>query len=110
MTLAGVAKSRRSLPVLFLSRGFPPRKTFKETPMSKQVKPVPEGYRTMTPNFVCRNAARAIEYYKTAFGATENRRALGPNNEIMHAELQIGDTKFFINDSMSKTPVPIPSE
>jgi len=78
--------------------------------MSKQVKPIPEGYRTMTPNFVCRNAARAIEYYKSAFGATEHRRALGPNNEVMHAELQIGDTKFFINDSTSRTPVPIPGE
>ena len=72
--------------------------------MPNQVKPVPEGYRTMTPNLVCRNAARAIEFYKTAFGATELRRAPGPNGEILHAELQIGDSKFFINDSMSKTP------
>jgi PhnB protein len=73
--------------------------------MSKSVKPVPEGYRTITPNLICRNAARAIEFYKTAFGATELRRAPGPNGEIMHAELQIGDSKFFINDSMSNTPL-----
>jgi len=78
--------------------------------MPNQVKPVPEGYRTMTPNLVCRNAARAIEYYKTAFGATELRRAPGPNGEIMHAELQIGDSKFFLNDTMSKTPIPSPGE
>lgn len=78
--------------------------------MPNQVKPVPEGYRTMTPNLVCRNAARAIEYYMTAFGATELRRAPGPNGEIMHAELQIGDSKFFINDTTSKTPVPNPGE
>jgi len=78
--------------------------------MPKQVKPVPEGYSTMTPNLVCRNAARAIEYYKTAFGATELRRAPGPNGEILHAELQIGDSKFFLNDSMSKTPMPSPGE
>src|SRR5579863_9295626 len=71
--------------------------------MSNQVKPVPEGYRTITPNLVCRNAARAIEFYKTAFGATEHRRAPGPNGEIMHAELQIGDSIFFVNDSMNKT-------
>ena len=78
--------------------------------MPNQVKPVPEGYRTMTPNLVCRNAGRAIEFYKTAFGATELRRAPGPSGEIMHAELQIGDSKFFINDTMSKIPAPNPGE
>jgi PhnB protein len=78
--------------------------------MPNQVKPVPDGYRTMTPNLVCRNAARAIEFYKTAFGATELRRAPGPNGEILHAELQIGDSKFFINDSMSKTPAQLPGD
>jgi PhnB protein len=92
------------------SREPPPRKPKKELPMPKQVKPVPDGYRTMTPNLVCRNAARAIEFYKSAFGATELRRAPGPNGEIMHAELQIGDSKFFINDTMSKTPMPGPGE
>jgi PhnB protein len=78
--------------------------------MSKQVKPVPDGYRTMTPNLVCRNAARAIEFYKSALGATELRRAPGPNGEIMHAELQIGDSKFFINDTTSKTSIPSPGD
>jgi len=78
--------------------------------MPNQVKPVPEGLRTMTPNLVCRNAARAIEFYKSAFGATELRRAPGPNGTIMHAELQIGDSKFFINDSMSKLSLPAPGE
>ena len=74
--------------------------------MSKQVKPVPDGYATLTANLVCQNAARAIEFYKTAFGATELRRAPGPHGEILHAEMQIGDSKFFINDTMSKTPGP----
>jgi len=78
--------------------------------MPNPVKPVPEGFRTMTPNLVCPNAARAIEFYKTAFGATELRRELGPNGEIMHAELQIGDSKFFVNDTLSKTPIPSPSQ
>jgi PhnB protein len=78
--------------------------------MSKPVKPIPEGYRTMTPNFVCNNAANAIEFYKTAFGATELRRALGPNGEILHAELQMGDSKFFVNDTMSKTALPMPAQ
>jgi uncharacterized glyoxalase superfamily protein PhnB len=64
----------------------------------------------MTPNLVCRNASRAIEFYKAAFGATELRRAPGPNGEILHSELQIGDSKFFINDSMSKTPAQLPGD
>jgi PhnB protein len=78
--------------------------------MPNKVTPVPEGYRTMTPNLVCRNASRAIEFYKAAFGASELRRAPGPNGEILHAELQIGDSKFFINDSMSKTPAQLPGD
>jgi PhnB protein len=80
----------------------------KETPMPNPVKPVPEGYRTVTPNLVCRNAARAIEFYKTVFGAKELNRAPGPNGMIMHAELQIGDSKIFVNDSMSKSTIPAP--
>jgi PhnB protein len=78
--------------------------------MRNQVKPVPEGYSTMTPNFVCRNAAKAIDFYKAAFGATELRRAPGPNGTILHAEMQIGDSKFFINDSMSNSPATLPGE
>ena len=76
--------------------------------MPKSVKPIPEGYHAITPNLVCRNAARAIEFYKTAFGATEITRAPGPNGTVMHAELKIGDSIFFVNDSMSKTPIPSP--
>jgi PhnB protein len=78
--------------------------------MPKQVKPVPEGYSTITANLVCRDAARAIEFYKTTFGARELRRAPGPNGQILHAELQIGDSKIFINDTMGRTPVPAPGE
>jgi PhnB protein len=95
----------------FEAAGFPrPEKIIQEAPMPKQVKPVPEGYSTITANLVCRNAARAIDFYKSAFGATELRRAPGPNGEILHAELQIGDSKFFVNDPMSKTPIPAPGE
>jgi len=72
--------------------------------MPNKVKPVPEGFHTITPNLVCRNAARAIDYYKTVFGATELMRMPGPNGTIMHAELQIGDSRIFVNDTMNKTP------
>jgi uncharacterized glyoxalase superfamily protein PhnB len=72
--------------------------------MSKQVKPVPDGYTTITPNLVCQNAARAIEFYKTAFGAKELVKMPGPGSQVIHAELQIGDSKFFINDPIGKAP------
>jgi PhnB protein len=78
--------------------------------MSNQVKPIPEGFRTITANLVCRNAAGAIDFYKKVFGATELMRMPGPNGSIIHAELQIGDSRFFVNDSMSKAPIPSPGE
>jgi PhnB protein len=65
------------------------------------VKPVPEGFHTLTPNLVCKNAAGAIDFYIKAFGAKELGRHAGPHGEVMHAELQIGDTRIFVNDTMN---------
>ncbi len=67
------------------------------------VKPIPEGFHTLTPNLVCKNAVGAIDFYVKVFGAKELSRMAGPHGEIMHAELQIGDTRIFLNDTMSKT-------
>jgi PhnB protein len=72
--------------------------------MPKEVKPIPDNFRSITPNLVCRNAAQAIDFYKSALGATEIVRMSGPGGKIMHSELKIGDSTFFVNDSMSKTP------
>jgi uncharacterized glyoxalase superfamily protein PhnB len=66
------------------------------------VKPVPERYRSLTPNLVVQNAAAAIDFYKKAFGATEIERFPGPDGKVMHAELKIGDSIIFVNDSMGK--------
>ena len=71
--------------------------------MPNPVKPVPERYHTVTPNLVCLDAARAIDFYKNVFGATELVRMPGPDGKIMHAELKIGDSIIFVNDTMSKT-------
>jgi uncharacterized glyoxalase superfamily protein PhnB len=59
---------------------------------------VPEGYRTVTPHLTIRGAAEAIEFYKKAFAARELRRSPGPDGKIMHAEIQIGDSRIFLND------------
>ena len=70
--------------------------------MAKSVKPIPENMHSLTPNLVCRNAASAINFYKTAFGATELVRMPGPDGRILHAALQIGDSTFFLNDTVNK--------
>ncbi len=62
------------------------------------VQPIPEGYHTVTPYLIVKGAARAIEFYKKAFGATEMFRMPGPNDLIMHAEIKIGDSVVMLAD------------
>jgi PhnB protein len=62
------------------------------------VKPVPDGYHTLTPALTVRDAARAIEFYKQAFGAKERGVMKGPDGKIMHAELTIGDSIIMLTD------------
>jgi PhnB protein len=62
------------------------------------VKAIPDGYHTLTPYMTVRDAARAIEFYKQAFGAVEKGVMKGPDGKIMHAELRIGDSLFMLAD------------
>jgi PhnB protein len=62
------------------------------------VKPVPDGYHTLTPFLTVRDAARAIEFYKQAFGAEERGVMKGPDGKVMHAELKIGDSIIMLSD------------
>jgi PhnB protein len=62
------------------------------------VKAVPEGYHSITPYMTVRDAARAIDFYKRAFGAVEKGAMKGPNGRVMHAELRIGDSIFMLAD------------
>lgn len=72
------------------------------------VKAVPEGYHTITPNLVCRNAERAIEFYKSVFGANELMRMPGPGGKIMHCELKIGNSIVFVNDELTHASAEAP--
>ena len=77
--------------------------------MSANVRPIPEGYHSITPQLTCRDAARAIDFYKEALGAKEIMRMDGPGGRVMHAEMQIGDSRFMIGDEfpgMSVAPAP----
>jgi PhnB protein len=71
---------------------------FKEVFMSNAVRPIPEGYHSITPQLTCRDAAKAIEFYKSVLGATELMRMAGPDGKVMHAELQVGDSRLMVND------------
>jgi PhnB protein len=62
------------------------------------VKPIPEGYHTVTPYLVIKGAAAALEYYKKAFGARETVRMDGPGGTIGHAEMKIGDSNIMLAD------------
>jgi uncharacterized glyoxalase superfamily protein PhnB len=59
---------------------------------------IPEGMHTITPHIVLRNAAQAIDFYKTAFGAEELGRSLTPDGKVMHAMIRIGDSLLMMND------------
>lgn len=62
------------------------------------VKPIPDGYHSITPYLIMADAAGAIEFYKKAFGATEKLRLDGPGGTIMHAEIQIGDSVVMMSN------------
>jgi PhnB protein len=66
--------------------------------MNTQVKPIPDGYHTLSPYLVVRGAAEAMDFYKKAFGATELFRLAMPDGKIAHAEFRIGDSIFMISD------------
>lgn len=58
-----------------------------------KVKPIPEGFHSVTPHLVCAGADKALEFYKKAFGAEEICRMPGPDGKsIMHAEMRVGDS------------------
>jgi PhnB protein len=62
------------------------------------VKPIPEGYHSVTPYLCIKGASAAIEFYKKAFGAKELLRMPAPGDKIGHAEIQIGDSHVMLAD------------
>ena len=68
--------------------------------MSGKANPIPAGYHSVTPYLCVDGAARAIEFYKEAFGATEVMRLEAPGGKIGHAEIKIGDSHVMLADEM----------
>ena len=74
------------------------------------VKPIPEGYHTITPYLAVKDAAEAIDYYKQAFGAKERVRMDAPDGKIGHAELEIGDSLVMLSDPFPQSSTTPPKE
>ncbi len=66
--------------------------------MTAIIKPVPDGFHTLTAYLIVRGASEALEFYKKAFGATELCRLNMPDGKIAHGEFKIGDSIFMISD------------
>jgi PhnB protein len=62
------------------------------------VKPIPDGYHTVTPYLYIAGGAKALEFYKAAFGAIELFRMADPTGRVGHAEIQIGDSRIMLAD------------
>ncbi len=76
--------------------------------MDGTTKHIPEGYHSVTPYLHIRDAARAIEFYKQAFGATEIMRMDAPGGKIGHAELNIGGSHIMLADECPEMDIRSP--
>ena len=74
------------------------------------VKPVPDGYQTVTAYLIVEDAAAAIDYYKKVFGATERVRMDTPDGKIGHAELDLGNSVVMLADASPQVSTRAPSE
>jgi PhnB protein len=66
--------------------------------MASKVNYIREGCHAVTPVLVVNDAARAIDFYKTVFGARERMRLVGPGGKIVHAEITLGDAIIMVSD------------
>lgn len=62
------------------------------------VKPIPDGYRSVAPYLIIDGAAKALDFYQKAFGATERMRMPSPGGKVGHAEIQLGDCVIMLAD------------
>jgi uncharacterized glyoxalase superfamily protein PhnB len=68
------------------------------------VKPIPEGYTTVTPWVISRDTARLIDYVRRAFDAEETARVVLDDGRIGHAEVRIGDAVVMMFDAKPDWP------
>jgi len=66
----------------------------------KSVKPIPDGYHTVTPFLNVKGVAKLIDFLKAAFGAEEVMRMPGPGGVVMHAEVSIGNSRLMLGEAI----------
>jgi PhnB protein len=59
---------------------------------------IPAGYHTVTPYLAIKNAVKALEFYKQAFGAIETSKLMVPDGRLGHAEIRLGDSVIMLSD------------
>ena len=64
------------------------------------IKPIPEGFHSITPHLVCAGAIAAIDFYQRAFNAVEVMSLPGAPGKLMHAQIRIGDSNLMLVDEM----------
>lgn len=69
------------------------------------VKPIPDGYHSITPYLIVKGAAAAIEFYQKALGAVELFRMPMPDGRVGHAEIRIGDSSIMLADEMPEMDI-----
>jgi uncharacterized glyoxalase superfamily protein PhnB len=73
------------------------------------VKPIPDGYHSVTPYLIVRGASQLIDFAKEVFGAEETFRMPGASGVIMHAEMRIGDSMLMLADASGADNPPMPA-
>ncbi len=71
---------------------------------SKAVKPIPDGYHTVTPFINVKGVAKMIDFLKSALGAEEVMRMPGPDGTVMHAEVSIGNSRLMLSEHTQGSP------
>jgi PhnB protein len=76
--------------------------------MAGKVSPVPQGHRTVAPYLAVKDGAKALDFYRRAFGATEIYRLMLPDGRLGHGEIRLGDSIVMLSDEFpefgGKTP------
>ncbi|MFB5647110.1 MAG: VOC family protein [Candidatus Nitrosomaritimum yanchengensis] len=73
------------------------------------VKPIPDGFHSITPAIVVNNAKEAIEFYKKAFNAKEIYTFPTPDGKILHSMFQIGDSRVMMSDEFPSMGIKSPT-
>lgn len=64
--------------------------------------PIPPGFHSLTVHLSVKGAAAYIDFLKRAFNAEEIRRSPGPGGKLMHADVQIGDSRLMFADDFGE--------